>query len=304
VIHLLFIFNLFANICTTWQVPKQIGLLPHKQISESSGVQVSKSFSDRLYHINDSGDGPFFYITNFKGEDFKSIKVENFYPVDVEDITIATYSSKDYIVIADIGDNLRLRNTITLYFIEEKSEFPSEVKPDHVVQIKYPNGEKKNAEGFAFHPNGDLYIFTKEEDVKKGLAFPFSVFKISKEIFLKKQLQANAELVGMIDLPKLQPRQNWLGQVVTALDIDSNGKWLLLTYKNAIHSSIDLTKKIPPVSDWKLGKDYTEIAMLDYPQQEAISFIPGKEAFVFTTEYKKKYKQAPISQVFCAPMKK
>jgi hypothetical protein len=298
-IFLVSLFYVYAGLCTKWDKPREIGLLPYKTIDEASGIQFSKKISDRLYHINDSGDGPFFYITDTRGENLKSIKVDNFYPKDVEDLTLATYDDKDYIVIADIGDNLRFRESLQLIFIEEKSTYPTVVTPAHVLNFTYPKNEKHNSEAIAFHPNGDLYLFTKEEDVDKGSAFPFHVYKIPKEVFLTKKSKFELIYVATIDLPKLLPKQNWLGKIVTAMDIDKDGNWILLTYKQAIYSNLDLTKPIPPVEKWKLDQDYTVIDTLDYPQQEAIAFVPGTLAFVISTEYKKKYKKAPISRLNC-----
>lgn len=301
---LLFTIVVFAAPCAKWHAPTEIGLLPHKEISEASGLQISKKIKDRLYHVNDSGDGPFFYITNYKGENLKTIKVENFYPIDVEELTIATYDNTDYIVIADTGDNLHVRDSAALYFIEEKESYPDKVFPAHIMNIKYPRGEKKNVEALAFHPTGDIFIFSKEESIVKAKAFPLSIFKIKKESFFRRQKEVEAEFVDTLDLPSLQPNENWLGQVATGLDIDGDGNWLLLTYKRAIYSSLDLTKNLPKVSSWKLGRDYVAIDLLDYPQQEAVSFIPKKSAFVFSTEYKKKYKKSPLAQVNCAlPLK-
>lgn len=299
-LSLLFAIPIFAATCAKWNIATEIGLLPHKEISESSGLQISKKIKDRIYHVNDSGDGPFFYITNYQGKNLKTIKVENFYPVDVEELTIASYDNTDYIVIADTGDNLHIRDSVALYFIEEKESYPDKVFPSHIMNIKYPKGEKKNVEALAYHPSGDIYIFSKEENIRAAKAFPLSIFKIKKEAFSLRQKEVVAEFVGMLDLPSLQPNENWLGQIATGLDIDEGGNWLLLTYKRAIYSTLDLTKSLPKATSWKLGRDYMAIDLLDYPQQEAISFIPTKSAFVFSTEYKKKYQKAPLARVDCA----
>ncbi|MCB0348857.1 MAG: hypothetical protein KDD37_08470, partial [Bdellovibrionales bacterium] len=83
---------LHASVCTQWGKPIEIGLLPHKQINEASGLQVSKKIKDRMYHVNDSGEGPIFFVTDTKGANLQVVKVEDFYPVDAEDMTIASYN--------------------------------------------------------------------------------------------------------------------------------------------------------------------------------------------------------------------
>ena len=62
---------------------------------------------------------------------------------------------------------------------------------------------------------------------------------------------------------------------------------------------MSLTKTMPITSQWKMGSDYTIIDLLNLPQQEAISFLPDYKGFLVTTEYKKKFKKAPILQVSC-----
>ena len=70
--------------CDTWSEPQQLGMLDHQIIPEASGIAVSRAFEDRLYHNNDSGDGPYFYVTNGAGEATQTVTVGDFEPSDVE----------------------------------------------------------------------------------------------------------------------------------------------------------------------------------------------------------------------------
>ncbi|MEZ4548371.1 MAG: hypothetical protein R3B51_11955 [Thermodesulfobacteriota bacterium] len=56
-----------AAVCAKWSEAKKAGTLDYLRIDEASGVAVSAKFPGRLYHINDSGGGPYFYITNMDG---------------------------------------------------------------------------------------------------------------------------------------------------------------------------------------------------------------------------------------------
>jgi len=57
----------FAGPCTQWLPPERAGTLDPQFLTEESGVAASRLYPDRLYHNNDSGDGPFFYITDGSG---------------------------------------------------------------------------------------------------------------------------------------------------------------------------------------------------------------------------------------------
>ncbi len=61
--------------CDTWSEPQQLGMLDHQIIPEASGIAVSRAFEDRLYHNNDSGDGPYFYVTNWAGAATQTVTV-------------------------------------------------------------------------------------------------------------------------------------------------------------------------------------------------------------------------------------
>ena len=150
-----------ANWCPQWSQPKAVGYLNSDVIDEASGIEVSPLSKQRLFHINDSGDGPHFYTSDLNGNDTKTISIKGFSPVDVEDLTLGPcLDKKSCLFIGDIGDNNKVREDIVVVLIEEKPSFDKEVSPSLTLRLKYPDGPH-NAEGIAVHPNGDLYILTK-----------------------------------------------------------------------------------------------------------------------------------------------
>src|SRR5688500_13119155 len=95
-------------LCRRWSSPVTAGKLDHKLIAESSGLAASRRFKERLYHINDSGDGAAFYITDSRGRDPKRIAVTGgFAPMDAEDLALGPCGDdeKSCLFIGDIGDN-------------------------------------------------------------------------------------------------------------------------------------------------------------------------------------------------------
>lgn len=55
-----------------------LGELDPLLVGEASGLAISRQFPDRLYHHNDSGGGPYFYLTSFSGEHTQKIEIEGF----------------------------------------------------------------------------------------------------------------------------------------------------------------------------------------------------------------------------------
>lgn len=279
-----------------------MGVLNHNLINEASGIAASKRFPDRLYHINDSGGGPYFYITGIDGNNAQKIKIVGAEKrnSDFEDLSLGEcLDNKSCLFIADIGDNLEKRKSVQILVIVEKDGYGEAVEPDQKLILRYPD-RPHNAEGMAVHPNGDIYIITKEENLKNFKAFPVHVFRIEKDLW---QNAGNRVLelspVGVIDIPGITREDTLFGQIVSAFDISPDGRrFIVLTYENAIEFNIDPSKSvIKPTADLKDGVDYQVIELSPLPQQESISYLPSGKGFLYNTEYHGF--EAPVLRVDC-----
>ena len=299
----LFPFNRsHADLCRTWDGGKKIGALDHTLIDEASGIAVSLNYPGRLYHINDSGGGPYFYITDMGGSDTEKVRIEGFNKsgADFEDLSLGRCSStQTCLFIADIGDNREKRPYVELIVIGELETFSHSVSPLNRIKLVYPD-RAHNAEGMAVHPNGDIYILTKEEDLDKLEAFPSKLYRLD----YKKWRKAGKEpvildFVGEIDVPALNPEGSPFGQVVTSFDISADGtKFLVLTYENAIECNIDLAgSRLKTSKELRGGRDFRIIELRLLPQQESIAYIPDGKGFIYNTEFK--VLSAPMIMVRC-----
>lgn len=292
----------YADLCPKWGGGKEIGQLDHTLINEASGLAVSAEFPDRLYHINDSGGGPHFYVTDMEGNDTKKVRIQGFNKngADFEDLSIGRCSSNSAcLVIADIGDNREKRQYVELIVIKELENFADSATPLKTIKLVYPDGAH-NAEGMAVHPGGDIYILTKEEDLDKLEAYPSKLYRLD----YKKRLQAGKEpvkleYIGEIDIPGLIPESSHFGQIVTSFDISpEGGRFLVLTYENAVEFNIPHAGgglKTP--KELKSGMDYRIIELGTLPQQESVAYMPDGKGFIYNTEYK--IFSVPIIMVRC-----
>ncbi|RYZ64871.1 MAG: hypothetical protein EOP05_21405, partial [Proteobacteria bacterium] len=133
---------------------------------------------DVIYHTNDSGTAPVFFVTKPDGSHEQVVKIRNFTPLDPEEIAVGPCPNKmseSCVVTADIGDNLTRRKSIALFFMEEQKSFPLEVTPGFIARFKYPK-EAHNAEAMAVLDNGDVVIVTKEMS-KLGSTGPAQVYR-------------------------------------------------------------------------------------------------------------------------------
>lgn len=293
-----------AELCKQWGEPVKVGDLDGSTISETSGLAVSHVYQDRLYYVNDSGDGPYFYQGSRKGTPIKQIEVETSYPTDVEDLAYGNcLGNQKCLVVGDIGDNKRRRSSIRFIAILETANFGAKVKPWKVVTARYPDGPH-NAEAMAMHPNGDLFVVTKDEgwghedQISEVFRLPANQWQNSDQnsvLMMEKVGQWNLSLI----LRSAPPR----AKTITGMTIDPSGKrMILLAYENAIELALDLSEPFKTVDQWIAGQTFQIIPLRNLNQQEAISFSqfePGHLAFIYNTEKKPGDSTAPQYEVTC-----
>ena len=270
--------------CKSWSEPERIGTLDGKIIAEASGIAISQKFPSRLYHNNDSGDGPNFYITDMAGGGTETVSVAGFKPTDVEDIALGKCGRKTCLYLGDIGDNTSYRKDVTFVILAEKDHYASPETPLRIITARYPDSPH-DSEGFAIHPNGDLYLITKPMDWNQRKAGVAQVFKLSaKQLASQSTEPQTFTEVADIDLPWLLFVSGVPGQIVTALDIAPDGKrFLMLTYQTAVEAEFDLSRPLKPSHMWVPDKDYRVVTTAKQPQQEAIAYT-SDGGFIYDTE--------------------
>lgn len=291
-----------AEICGKWGDAKKAGTLDHLQVNEASGIAVSRKFPGRLYHVNDSGGGPYFYVSGMEAKGTRPVRISGYESrrSDFEDMTLGECSpGRSCIFIGDIGDNRKSRDYAEIIVIEEISDFGSMTAPLKRIKIAYPDGPH-NAEGLAIHPRGDIFILTKEEEKDLTKAYPARLYRLPGDKWRSAgEGVITLEYIGEIDLPSLLPDASPLGQIVTSLDIAPDGKkFLVLTYEDAVEFGIDLSAgKLKQAAEMKEGEDFRVIEITSLPQQESVAYVDGGTGFIYDTEHH--LFETPIMRVDC-----
>lgn len=289
-----------AGPCLEWQAPEKVGSLDPAFLREASGLAASRAHPGRLYHHNDSGDGPHFYVTDASGAKTRRIAVSGFKARDMEDMAIgACAGAKSCLVLGDIGDNERSRATVTFALLAEQASFPDAVVPLRTIEARYPDGAH-DAESIALDPSGDLYLITKAIDLKARTSAGARIYRLTAA-----QLSAPSDQVqtfthiGTLDLPALITNM-FAAQAATGMDISADGKRaVLLTYGNIFEWNRDLSRKIDPAQALKHGTDYTVVAHPQLMQTEAIAYVPDVDGVLFTTELNPAQTAAPLYRQMC-----
>ncbi len=298
-----------SSFCSRWDKVKEVGQMPPEVINESSGLVSSRQFPDRLYHINDSGDGPFFYVTDLAGNLIKKVEFnlgeEGAKPRDIEDITIGTYKGEPAIFLSDMGDNNETRPRISLYMIKELEQWPDKVDLMDLVDLTYPDGSH-DAESVAYS-HGHVFFLTKKVDWSERRAIDAGLYSIQvSELEKRPAFDLNRiELTKRfgINLPYLLYNYNLWGRIATGMDVHPDGsQFAILTYGAilVVNKSIDqLTSVDGDTKTWEVKKDYFIIKTPYTPQQEAVAYSFDGNSLLFTTEYKKRFGKNPIFSFEC-----
>jgi hypothetical protein len=153
--------------------PTQITTIKNGSITESSGLVASRTLPGAYWTHNDSGDGPFIYAFNTRGESLAVFRVTGANARDWEDISAGPgpQPNRSYLYIGDIGDNNAARSEIVVYRVLEpdlktanrnsSKNRPLATETAEAIRLTFPDG-KHDAETLLIHPStGNLYIMTK-----------------------------------------------------------------------------------------------------------------------------------------------
>jgi hypothetical protein len=105
----------------TYGSPAKLATIANPSVTESSGLTASRTLPGAYWTHNDSGDGPFIYAFNTRGESLAVFRVTGANARDWEDIASGPgpQPNRPYLYIGDIGDNNAKRADIVIYRIPE-----------------------------------------------------------------------------------------------------------------------------------------------------------------------------------------
>ena len=287
---------------TVTMLPRAVlGTLDPELLDEASGIAVSQRFSDRLYHVNDSGGRGFsFYYTDRRGTSLRESRVNKVKRAtkDMEELSLGPCGDQSCLYMGNIGDNKRRRDDLDVVLVEEQTDFGERTDFWKQLKLRFPDG-KYDTEAMAVHPNGDLYILTKSWHVHLLVPAPARLYKLSHE---RIAAAGDAEpqtltFITELDLSKLSG--GVVGNVATSFDIAPSGdKFLVLTYRKALEFYTDLSKETLKPSDAMIeGQDYAVLNIPRLPQQEAIAYLENGRDFVYTSELRGNYQAAEIVEI-------
>ena len=206
--------------------PTTLTTIKDKSVTESSGLVASRTTPGAYWTNNDSGDGPFIYAFDSRGDSFGTFRVSGAQARDWEDIAAGPgpQANKSYLYIGDIGDNDGVRSEVIVYRVAEPSlsaatrkftrNRPGSTEPADAIRLKYPDG-KHDAEALLVHPRtGNIYIVTKILIANPGVYEAVAPFTPGQSITMRR--------IGEARVPSL------FGGVITGGSISPDGRRVAL----------------------------------------------------------------------------
>ncbi len=88
-------------------------------VSEASGLAISSADPDFIWLINDSGGTPDVHLVGTDGTDRGKVTLKDTRNIDWEDLASFSLDGKNYLLVADTGDNNSKRESCTLHILRE-----------------------------------------------------------------------------------------------------------------------------------------------------------------------------------------
>jgi len=273
------------NACKNYASPIVAGDITHKKLDEISGMAISRKNTGIIWVHNDSGGEAHIYAVNLQGYYVGKIDLKGAEMKDWEDIDIGPCGDEECIYVADIGDNEQARKDIEIYRFTEPSkdklsrDRDIDIKNYTKFEYKYPD-RKRDSEAFAIHPDGTLYIVSKEPDGKAYL-YKTELFDEDKRTELR--------YVGFFRMDKDHSS-------VTAADIHENGKSLLLRTSDGIYEYL-----LPEAEsfDTVVHQKSSRIIAGDEIHGEAVSYDPVTSHIYHTAERDSSEDFNPLYKIIC-----
>jgi hypothetical protein len=264
-----------AELCDHAVLDPQAPPAANDDLTEVSGVAVSRTNPGVLWMHDDSGGGPEAFAVNAAdGADRGRYPLQGAEAHDWEDIALGPApggaAGHDDLYLADIGDNASQRSNVTVYRVAEPSVPASgggaTLTGVDSFTLTYADGARDAETLLADPDTGDLFVVSKQWDGK-----PTGLYRIPAGT--APGASVRMERVADVPVPK--------GQLVTGGDISADGSVIALrTYGNVLlwDRSADQTV------DQALAGDPCEAPTAPEIQGEAIGLLPDGAGYVTLSE--------------------
>ena len=149
------------------------GVLLDSQLAEISGLAASRRHRNVLWLHDDGGNPPRLFAVNPDGDRLATLRIEGVTKTDWEDMAAFRMGGRNYLLIADTGDNGGLRRTLQLHVIEEPARLENaRLRPVWSIAFRWPDGAR-DCEAVAVDERaGQILLISKKRQPPEVFTLP------------------------------------------------------------------------------------------------------------------------------------
>ncbi|GAA5076832.1 hypothetical protein [Lysobacter panacisoli] len=208
------------------------GVLIDPQLDEISGLAASRRHPDVLWMHDDGGNPERLFAVSTRGARLATLRVEGVTKTDWEDMASFELDGRDYLLIADTGDNGGLRRSLQLHIVEEPRRIENaRLRPAWSIAFRWPDGAR-DCEAVAVDAKaGQILLISKRRQPPELFSLPLRPRGTALQTAtllgrLQGVPQPDAEAV------RRNPQRARLDSQVTSADISPDGRTLaVMTYR-------------------------------------------------------------------------
>jgi hypothetical protein len=258
-------------LAARWSEPEVAGLVTHRALDETSGLAPAREHPGLYWTINDSGNSAELHLMDERGQYRASVPVQGVRNIDWEDLAGFELDGRNYLLIADIGDNGGVRNDLVLHVVEEPRDLEQPAALAWSLRFRWPDGPRDSEAAVVDPVRGEVLLISKKR-------VPAELFRLP---LAPSDEPVTAELLGT--LPGIeQPTARDLAQSpvygryrsqITGADLSPNGRVLAVLSYRAIHFLVR-----EPGGEWGPALSAERLPHLSLP------WIPQAEAIAFSLD--------------------
>jgi hypothetical protein len=259
------------------------GLVLDPQLQEISGVAASRLHDDTLWMINDGGSGAQVHAVTRRGSRLASIGIAGVDNTDWEDLAAFELDGRNYLLVADTGDNGGLRKTLQLHVIAEPAQLvDATVQPAWSIAFRWPDGPRDCEAVAVDAASGQVLLVSKKRQPPELFSLPLrprgTGLQVARRIGLLAGVpQGDADEVRVNrDLARIRSQ-------VTAMDVAPDRHAVaVLTYRDVLIYA-------------RHGRESWARTLARAPKVHPLPWLPQGEALAWSADGKALYATGELS---------
>lgn len=252
------------------------GVLLDSQLAEVSGLAASRRHRNVLWLHDDGGNPARLFAVKTDGERLATLRIEDVTKTDWEDIAAFRLDGRDYLLIADTGDNGGLRRTLQLHVVEEPRTLENaRLKPAWSIAFRWPDGARDCEAVAVDERTREILLISKKRQPPEVFTLPLAPrpgVRTARRI----GTLAGVPQPGAEEL-RSNPRQARIVHQVTAADLSPDGRTLaVMTYRDLL------------LYPRREGQSWAQ-AIAVAPSVRALPWLPQAEALGWSADGKALY---------------